>query len=637
VNIDLRTIFIVLVLTNFLQAIVIFMQYLISKTYRGIGWWALGFTSIAIGFALLLLRDFISITLISIILANTLTLLGLIFIYIGSMRFLNKKENRGILIPLFITFLLSYFYFTYINEDIIIRSFIGAVTIAIISFLNAWNIFINKPRSVTASANFVSAVLIFHGCFFAFRAVDMIIASTITSIFTPTFMQTTAFLVQLIEGILLTFGLIIMVNQRLSTEIREGKEHFEQIFSLNPDASLIIRLNDGLIVDINEGFTILTGFSHEDVIGKTILSLKFWKNPTSRQKVFDELAKKEFINYMETIFRRKDGSQFVGSLSARLINLHGISHIICMVRDITESKRLQNSLQESEERLSFALGATNDGIWDNDLESGKLYFSDHYYEMLGYHPGEFAATQKVFKGLLHPEDKERVLQKIQECTEGKTEIYSEEVRLKTKSGRWKWILGRGKVVSRDSKGKALRFVGIHTDISRRKEAEEKLEELARVDSLTGCYNRRYGLELLDRQMKLSHRSKSPLLLAFLDIDKFKPINDNFGHNEGDQFLKEVAGLFKSTLREIDIICRMGGDEFLLVFPDNSLKDAVQIKERLNKNLIELNQNLKKPYQIDFSMGLSEYDPDKSLSMDELIRIADQKMYEEKERKNKRRL
>lgn len=193
-------------------------------------------------------------------------------------------------------------------------------------------------------------------------------------------------------------------------------------------------------------------------------------------------------------------------------------------------------------------------------------------------------------------------------------------------------MGRGKVVSRDTAGKALRVVGTHTDISQRKEAEEKLEELARIDSLTGCYNRRYGLELLNRQMELSHRSKSPLLLAFLDIDKFKPINDIFGHDEGDKVLKEVANLFQSTLRKTDIICRMGGDEFLLIFPDNSLKEASQIQERLNKNLIELNQALKKPYDIDLSIGLSEYDPEKPLPMDELIRIADQKMYEEKKKK-----
>ena len=313
----------------------------------------------------------------------------------------------------------------------------------------------------------------------------------------------------------------------------------------------------------------------------------------------------------------------------KIISFYFIYRAIVVTGLTKPHELLFKNLQESEEKLSYALQATNDGIWDRNLESGELYLSDNYYRILGYNPSEITIKQKVFEEFLHPEDKEGVLQKIQECIEGKTKDYNAEFRIKTKSGKWKWILGRGKVVSRDSTGKALRFLGTHVDISQQKEAEEKLEKLARIDSLTGCYNRGYGLELLDRQIKLSHRSKSPLLLAFLDIDGFKAINDNFGHDEGDKVLKEVAELFKSTLREVDIICRTGGDEFLLIFPDNSLKDASLIRERLNKNLIKLNQTLKKSYKIELSIGLSEYNPDNPLTMDELIRIADKKMYEDK--------
>ena len=429
--------------------------------------------------------------------------------------------------------------------------------------------------------------------------------------------------------------------------------------------------------------------------------------------------------------------------------------------DINKRKKVEQALQESEERLSYALQATNDGVWDRNLKSGQLYLNDNYYKILGYNPGEIAIAQKGFEEFLHPEDKEGVLQKIQECIEGKTKDYNIEFRMKTKSGNWKWILGRGKVVSRNSTGKALRFLGTHVDItlhkemeetlreseekfysisssahdaiffidnlgsisycnkaatemfdyseeemlnkelhklivptkyynqhnkgftafqktgkgpaigktlelsairkngeefpvalslsavklkgkwnaigiirdiSQQKKSEEKLVKLARIDSLTDCYSRGYGLDLFDRQLKLSQRNKSPLLLAFLDIDKFKLINDNFGHDEGDIVLKEVVKLFKSTLREVDIICRMGGDEFLLIFPDNSLKDASLIRERLNKNLTKLNQTLKKSYKIELSIGLSEYNPDNPLTMDELIRIADEKMYEEKKNK-----
>ena len=314
----------------------------------------------------------------------------------------------------------------------------------------------------------------------------------------------------------------------------------------------------------------------------------------------------------------------------KIVSFYFIYQAIVVTGLTKPHELLFRNLQESEEKLSYTLKATNDGIWDRNLESDKLYLSDRYYEMLGYNLGEITITNKGFEELLHPEDKELVLQKIQECIEGKTKDYSAEFRLKTKSGKWKWVLGRGNVAYRGSNGKALRFLGTLIDISKRKEVEEKLEKLARIDSLTGCYNRGYGLELLDRQIKLSHRSKTPLLLAFLDVDKFKSINDTFGHDEGDMILKEVTGLFKSTLREIDITCRMGGDEFLLIFPDSSLKEAPLIKERFEEKLVQLNHTLKKPYKINFSIGLSCYDPDNPQSIDELIRIADKKMYEDKQ-------
>jgi diguanylate cyclase (GGDEF)-like protein len=163
-----------------------------------------------------------------------------------------------------------------------------------------------------------------------------------------------------------------------------------------------------------------------------------------------------------------------------------------------------------------------------------------------------------------------------------------------------------------------------------------MEKLAHFDSLTGACNRGYGLSLLERELKFARRRKTPFLLIYIDIDDFKNINDTFGHGEGDQTLKKVVKLLKSALREIDIICRMGGDEFLLIFPDSSLKDLSIIKERFNKNIIKLNQTINKPYKIGFSMGISCYDPNNPQPMDELIRIADNKMYEEKKKKFKRK-
>ena len=171
------------------------------------------------------------------------------------------------------------------------------------------------------------------------------------------------------------------------------------------------------------------------------------------------------------------------------------------------------------------------------------------------------------------------------------------------------------------------------EITKGKQLEKELKKLAHYDTLTGSCNRGYGLALLDRQLKLAKRNKFSLLLAYTDIDNFKDINDTFGHKEGDMVLKETVKLFKSTLREVDIICRIGGDEFLLIFPDNSLNNVPLIRKRLSKNLEKLNQKLAKPYKVDFSIGLSYYNPFNPLSIEELIRIADENMYKEKKKKN----
>jgi diguanylate cyclase (GGDEF)-like protein len=183
-------------------------------------------------------------------------------------------------------------------------------------------------------------------------------------------------------------------------------------------------------------------------------------------------------------------------------------------------------------------------------------------------------------------------------------------------------------------GKIKGVMGTYIDITERKKMEEELEKLAHFDILSGCCSRGYGLDLLEQQIKTAKRKKTPVLLFYLDVDDFKCINDTFGHKEGDMVLKEGVKLFKSTLREIDIICRMGGDEFLLIFPDSSLDDAPLIRERLSKNLEKLNQKLAKPYKIDFSIGLSYYNPSTPLSIEELIRIADENMYKDKSKKKK---
>ena len=253
------------------------------------------------------------------------------------------------------------------------------------------------------------------------------------------------------------------------------------------------------------------------------------------------------------------------------------------------------------------------------VNKATLDLSGYGKDELTGKPVEVLFTEKDFKNILW----DKAIKK--------ETIKDYELIFKTKTGGDIPVILSSSTMM-DGEGGMAGIVCIVKDITERKKIEEKLEKLAHYDILTNCYSRGYGLALLEQQIKTAKRKKTPILLLYLDLDNLKYINDTFGHQEGDRVLKETAKLFKSTLREVDIICRLGGDEFLLIFPESSLNDVPLIKERLNKNLKKLNQKLAKPYKIDFSVGLSCYNPDNPQSADELIRIADQNMYEEKKKK-----
>jgi PAS domain S-box-containing protein len=206
-------------------------------------------------------------------------------------------------------------------------------------------------------------------------------------IFSPTLMQTFTYIFILIISLVETFGLIIMVNQRLNTEMKEAKNHFEAIFNTNPDAILISRLNDGVIVNGNEGFTALTGFTHAEVIGESSLDVNIWYHPADRQKLITELGMNGFCENMEAHFQRKDGSQLTGSLSAKIIFLQGAPHSISVTRDITDRKQAEEEKGKADARLrtlSAAIEQSPVTTVITDLEGNIVFVNPKFAETTGY-------------------------------------------------------------------------------------------------------------------------------------------------------------------------------------------------------------------------------------------------------------
>ncbi|NLI13548.1 MAG: diguanylate cyclase [Peptococcaceae bacterium] len=169
------------------------------------------------------------------------------------------------------------------------------------------------------------------------------------------------------------------------------------------------------------------------------------------------------------------------------------------------------------------------------------------------------------------------------------------------------------------------------EIENRIKAEEKLQYLATTDTLTGAYNRGTGLALLENQVKAQKRNKDVFSICYIDVNGLKYVNDNFGHFEGDGLLVSVCKYIKGVIRESDILCRLGGDEFMIIFPQCAKDNADAIINRITANIDADNEGKRNPYHISFSFGIIQVDADNEKSIDALIEMADMKMYEHKER------
>lgn len=669
-SIDLGTLSIVLVITTVMQAAAIWALYWMNKNYNGIGWWASGFAFAAVGFVFMILRGTLAQPpLFTIILGNSLFILGLISVYIGSMRFLSGKVQWKLMSGCFAAFVAALFFYTYVDYDINMRSGVIAISLAALLFLNAHGLFFNKIRSIRASSRFIAAVMTAHACFYFVRALTIATVSPVGGLFDPTAMNIAIFLLQLIQGVLLTFGLIIMVNQRLTTEIRETKERFELIFNTSPDAALTSSLQDGTIENVNEGFTALTGFTRDDAIGKSVLELNIWKNPAERQKVVDELQRKGVCENFESPFLRKDGTQVIGMTSAKLFTLEEKPYIISVTRDITDIKKA-----EAARRHSAKIQAILGKIAEATILSHSLY---ELYETVHRLVGQVLPAKNFYIALLDEEggqiivpyclDETNTVPRNRPVGRGLTEyvmrlgrpvhLRADDVEDLHKRGeiglRFTQVDEYLGVPLTDSRGKAFGVVAfnliaeqqsfsteeievlsiIAAQISmaiERKRAEEELQRHAIMDGLTGVFNRRHFLARANEELHRISRYNGCCSMLMLDIDHFKKVNDSFGHSVGDAALQRITGLCVTSLRETDLIGRIGGEEFTMLLLEAGAVQAQEIAERLRQSIEETvfftEQGVRVPLRV--SIGVAEYRV-KSEVLAELMIRADKALYRAK--------
>jgi len=297
----------------------------------------------------------------------------------------------------------------------------------------------------------------------------------------------------------------------------------------------------------------------------------------------------------------------------------------------TELRRNADSLRESELRWKFALEGAGDGAWDWNVPQSTVFFSLRWKEMLGYSDADIGNGFDEWSKRVHHDDLPRIKADIQAHFDGTTPVYTSEHRVLCKDGSWKWILARGLVTERDTAGKPLRVVGTHTDITERKSNQEMLEHIAHYDSLTGLPNRVLLADRLHQAMTQTQRRKTILAVTFLDLDGFKAINDQYSHIAGDHLLAALAGHMKRALREGDTLARIGGDEFIAVLIDlPDVESSMPLLSRLLEAATETVDYEGNALRVSASMGVTIYPQAQAIDADQLMRQADQAMYQAKQ-------
>ncbi|MFS0757558.1 EAL domain-containing protein [Noviherbaspirillum sp. 1P10PC] len=424
-------------------------------------------------------------------------------------------------------------------------------------------------------------------------------------------------------------GVAVDITEKklIEESLRASEERYRHLAEMSPDG-IIVNVNGRYVYANQAAARILGTDLPEKIIGRSMYDF----TDADQRQFIAERAQKFLLRESETLapidllFRQISGGSIDVQLTARWTRWAKQPAIQIMLRDVTELKQAQNRLRITSERLHFALESAGEGIWDWDIVNDKYEFSSGVRTLLAiplHEPLPECVTESNF---LHPEDTVRVHNALHTYLAGAAPSYECEFRIRAKDGQWKWVLSRGTIVSRDANGKPLVMTGTMSDITGRKESEATVWRHANLDALTGIPNRRLFRERFDMEIHRSQRHGQQLAILYIDLDRFKEVNDLYGHDAGDTLLVAAVQRMQRCVRQTDTIARLGGDEFAIIMPELNNSEHVDfVCQNLLGGLSNPFQVKKDHAYISASIGVALY-PIDAADPEDLLRRADQAMF-----------
>jgi diguanylate cyclase (GGDEF)-like protein/PAS domain S-box-containing protein len=404
--------------------------------------------------------------------------------------------------------------------------------------------------------------------------------------------------------------------------VRHELSSLQGIVDVSRDAIIGVT-TEGVIMSWNRGARGIYGYTSKEALGAPISMLFDHRRGQEASLLFEKVTRGENVTQHEMVHLKKGRTPIDVSLTiCPIMEGKTMTGASVVARDITERKRAAGSLAQQ----AAAMKASMDGMAIIDHTGVCIYLNDAYAKTFGYSdPARLiGASWEMF---YFEEELARMKDQIMPAVWRDGSWRGEAMGLKLSGGTFPLEIS---ISSVDGGG----LVQVVRDITERKKLEETLRNSSLKDDLTGLFNRRGLLKQAAPYFDFARRQKEKLLLLFIDLDGMKKINDEFGHNEGDNALIQTAAILNRSFRSTDIIARLGGDEFTVLVTDlnASKEDAIT---RLNDNLKAYNASETRGHKLAFSIGVATLEPERMACFEELLEQADQAMYEQKRMKRRR--